>query len=158
MMRKVIAVIVGMFVLSGCAPRSYVGVPEGTPPEEYARIVTASSIIQPPIIGMLYSIGIICVDGELFRGSAGEVTTISEAVVSKGVHHVRLRFGRGAGAMPIASTTLWLDAQPGHTYVANFEVNRRQFRIWLEDKDSGEQVGGRIGSEPYLVADDKRCE
>ncbi|MDR5906960.1 hypothetical protein [Franzmannia qiaohouensis] len=156
-MKKLIAVIFGVLVFSGCAPISYMGVPEGTPSEEYARIVTAPSIIRPPIIGMLYSIGMVCVDGEVFRYSTGEVSRISEAVVSKGVHHVKLRLDRGGSAMPIAYTTLWLDAQPGHTYVAKFEVSRRQFRIWFEDEDSGEQVGGLIGSEPYIVADEKRC-
>ncbi|GHC27799.1 hypothetical protein [Aidingimonas halophila] len=155
--KRVVLTTMILVGIAGCAPVSYQEVPEGTPPEQYARITLGPENFSFNPLTIPHSLAIVCVNGQTFKGLTGEASSISDAIVSPGLSHVRIRLQRGVRRMPIASSVLWVDAQPGHTYVAKFKLGRRSFRIWLEDEVTGERVGGLLGSEPRPSEEGRRC-
>jgi hypothetical protein len=53
---------------------------------------------------------------------------------------------------------LWFVAEPGKEYVARMEFRRATYRVWIEELQSGIEVGGIVGSTdepPYAAAQPK---
>jgi hypothetical protein len=128
------------FVYSGCTTRvTY----EGTrlPKDEEVQLLGEAVHEQ----GRLY---VTRVDGV---PTPGPRSGISIAYMKPGRHAVNLtHVHRGRGVFE-ATTNLWFDALPGHIYQCRAERNGTWVRMWIEDKTTGETVGGVDENPPPLV-------
>jgi hypothetical protein len=118
-------------------------------PEEHARIVTVSDARGRtwPVIS--------CVDGKDTSGKsilAGDYPP--EAFVLAGRHYIAVFYNLHTSWTEGA---LWLDAQPGRTYIVTWERAGRNIRFFLVDAETGRAVGGVVGSEPNPGPEEQVC-
>ena len=158
MLKKVGGMLVLLSGIVGCASAPYEGVPESTPPDQFARIMVPSTTYQErrqnpggPVIS--------CVDGDFIRSSLGLSSTTTEAKVSTGVRYIGILYERYVYNVGIyrAYTPVWVDAKGGDTYLIRHDTQGSRVRLWLEDQATGEEVGGVPGSEPVQGEPGKRC-
>lgn len=60
-----------------------------------------------------------------------------------GKHRVAFKASQGSA---YGGTHLWFVAEPGKEYVARMEFRRNTYRVWIEETQSGLEVGGLVGS------------
>lgn len=60
-----------------------------------------------------------------------------------GKHRVAFKASQGSA---YGGTHLWFVAEPGKDYVARMEFRRNTYRVWIEELESGVEVGGLAGS------------
>lgn len=72
-----------------------------------------------------------------------------------GKHRVAFKASQGSA---YGGMHLWFVAEPGKEYVARMEFRRATYRVWIEEVQSGIEVGGIVGSTdepPYAAAQPK---
>lgn len=85
------------------------------------------------------------VDGkDASGGSYFNVKTASQLKLAPGKHV--LRYGIEGPYQKFGSTKVWFVAQQARVYVVRFDADFYGFRTWIEDKESGQKVGGVVGS------------
>ena len=142
--------------LSACTPsipqKMYRG-PQLEPSQE--STITTKSLTGDPMPGL----GISSVDGEMtitilkrwFTGSPAEVKVLP------GKHDFRLIYNTGYS---IRTADLWVVACPGKTYVAKVrQVDvGTEIRMWIEEEESGNRVGGIKGSPDEPKGKNVSCD
>ena len=69
-----------------------------------------------------------------------------EAWVEPGRRYLEVRYTHRGGS---AEGKLWLEAQPGKTYIVRKKIEGYGVRFWIEDKETGKVVSGRAeGGQP----------
>lgn len=102
---------------------------------------TASVVLGERVSGHGHWIAFGSVDGVR---TLGWFTRPQEVIVLPGKHVVRIGLTNGLGDCWF---NLWLVAEAGKKYVAKQETSFREFRVWLEDAQTGAPVGGLVGSD-----------
>ena len=69
---------------------------------------------------------------------------VEEVLLPPGKHRVMFHLD---GKIGCGWGYRWFVAEPGKRYVARFEINRLDFQVWLEEKETGKRVGGLVLSE-----------
>ena len=68
-----------------------------------------------------------------------------QALLPPGRHHLQLHYEMIA---VYANALLWLDAEPGQSYIVRRKLEGYGVRLWVEEVGTGKVVGGIAGSEP----------
>jgi hypothetical protein len=144
--------------LWGCASTGQFQAYEG--PErsasEHARVNAAveKSNFKNMLGGVVVQTRISCVDGHdtsNYDANGGAPAVL----LAPGRHYITVYFTTGK---LLGRSTMWLDAEAGHTYDARYEQRGQYFRMWIEDQKTARVVGGYVGSEPPGSAVTNRCK
>lgn len=73
-----------------------------------------------------------------------ERIVVDELLLKPGKHRIGYLATDLAGRFAVLD--LWFVAAPGKTYVSRTEATRYSVRVWIEDAETGERVGGIAGS------------
>lgn len=93
------------------------------------------------------SVGVFTVDGVQAMSSQEWVFNKfkSEVLLAPGKHTLRLAFTHNGNTQLIPD--VWLVAEPGKTYVLKAVEKEGRVKSWLEDAQTGKEVGGYAGSD-----------
>ncbi len=129
----------------GCASKGplkfYKG--ETKPQEQLALIKGHSEKVESFLIDLERGVVIKTVDGRLTTNIFSNPP--KSVLLEPSRHYLGIRYYFDNQS---AYGVLWLDAEPGKTYIVKFEAKGYHVRFWFEDEATGEIVGGIPGSEP----------
>lgn len=152
--------LLSLALAAGCASTGHFKAYEGEIPEhKQARVVAnVEEDFHKNLWGGIYAqTRIACVDGlstHTFSGYGGSGGYAPEVLLKPGFHYITVVFTAGQWA---GGSTMWLDAEPGHTYETKYDQEGSSFRMWLEERSTGEKVGGVPGGEPAGNVVENKC-
>lgn len=88
---------------------------------------------------------VITVDGEYTPSFSAGVST---AYLKPGRHSITIQWNLYTA---IAQANLWFDAAPGHSYQARASRREGRLRLWIEDQQTGQPVGGIDENPPAII-------
>jgi len=147
-MNKLIFIILGCFLLSGCAGVGYRAADrfegKSEPPEVAILKVGQSSDIRRDVVMAYRGLDILFVDDVTARKSSFGYDYVNEIWLLPGKHTVTFRYLRNTS---YAYFKLWFIAEEGKTYFGKYDSGRSSVSMWIEDAKTKERTGGIVGSD-----------
>ncbi|WP_374582093.1 hypothetical protein [Pseudoduganella sp.] len=145
---------------SGCGTLptyvSYEG--ERLPPSSESKIVGNNDESHKLLKGLNRYVMLVCVNGKSTKGPILTTAAIAypfDAALKPGRNYVGVLYGYLG---TFAAGSLWLDAEPGHTYKVEHSVSEKKVYFSIHDVIDNKVVGGGVGTEPSGSALDMNCD
>jgi hypothetical protein len=125
-----------VFFSQGCTKHNVRLCPENIPDEQVAKVVCPRPI------------SIVQIDGE--SAAKNPFVTVKSVILAPGKHTIKTHWYLSMGRTSYSSfsSEMWFVAEPGKTYIANYQelVPLSRINFWVEDESTGKTVGGIKGS------------
>lgn len=135
-----------IFLLFGCA--STVHVPDGIDTEKstsHAYLLTETAHIEKNTEGEEERIYLINLDDEYLYRMGKDFEFPQQSYLAEGQHQIRVKYEFENRS---AIGCLWLPAKVGERYVVKKELKEFSVVFWIENEQSGQEVGGVCKAGP----------